>query len=58
MNALKHSKYIRLDMSKELKKARSGKPTKLPVELVLYESLRGYPAIQRKLAKAFDISVA
>jgi len=56
---LKNSNCIRLDSKKiatELKKARAGKPTKLPVEILLYESLRGYPAIQRNLAKAFSIT--
>ena len=56
MKDVKYSKAIRLDMNKELEKARLGKPTKLPVELVLLWAVRDYPDIRRMLAKAFSIT--
>ncbi|HEX4039142.1 MAG TPA: hypothetical protein VHX37_13880 [Acidobacteriaceae bacterium] len=49
-------KYIGIvNMDKELRNAAQGMKTKLPVQLVIYESLRDYLAIQRRVARAFDI---
>lgn len=48
--------YVRCNINTELRKAAKGKKTKLPVGIVIYEALRGYPAIQRSVAKAFSIT--
>jgi hypothetical protein len=49
-------KAIRYNIAEEMKKVAQGKKAKLPVEVVLYEGLRRYPAIQGRIAKAFSIT--
>ena len=44
--------YVKVRIDEELKV----KETKLPVEIVVYEALWQYPAIQKKLRRAFGIS--
>ena len=44
-----------INIDAELKKAAKGRPTKLPIVVVLYQSLRSYPAIQKQIAEAFGI---
>lgn len=59
MKDMKHSTYFRLDSKKivkELKKARLGKPTVLPFELLVYESVLHHPTARRKIAKIFSIT--
>lgn len=48
--------YCKFSLDKELKKAAMGKKTKLDVGLLLYLALDHYPAIQKRIAKAFDIT--
>ena len=44
--------YVKLRIDEELK----AKKTKLPAEIVVYSALWRYPAIQKKLRRAFGIS--
>ena len=49
--------YVKFDVVTELKKAAQGKKTKVDVGTLLHMALEGYPAIQRRIARAFGIKV-
>ena len=48
--------YCKTNINEELEKAEKGKKTRVPVGILLYNALRDYPAIQRKIAAAFSIT--
>ena len=49
--------FIVYNIDRELKKAAQGKKTKVPVGLLLYQALEHYPAIQKRIATAFEMTV-
>jgi hypothetical protein len=49
-------KYVKYNVVAELRKARQGKPTSVPLGLVLMSATEGYPRIQELIAEAFHIS--
>jgi len=48
--------FGRYKLATELKKAAQGKKTVLPVGILLVQATEGYPAIQRRIARAFAVS--
>lgn len=48
--------YVRFNVNHELKNVAQGKKTKADVRLVLFLALKDYPAIQRRICKAFSIT--
>lgn len=47
--------FCKFNLNEELKKATKGRPTKMPVGLVLYLAMDNYPAIQKRIADSFGI---
>jgi hypothetical protein len=49
--------YCKFNWETELRKARQGKRTKVPVWLALMSATNGYPRIQALIAEAFGIDI-
>lgn len=49
-------RYGKFCLGKELRNAAMGKKTKLPPELLVFLAVDRYPAIQKRIAKAFAIT--